>query len=314
MTNRSDWFTASRVRRLQSVLEELHARAPGFAQANATQVLWPACGGPRNEIADLLDVLTRSGLAQLQAKRVYRTRQGERIVQMNADRSRQELAMLLIRRGWLHDQIRQFLTVATRDATTLVCNTKLAREVSPQLVGILQIWPSLVSEVRVVVNGELLVEIDSPWSLIPSVTLAAEDARMTIGKRGEAYSFQFLRHNASRPEDVLWVAADDETLGHDIEDRSSGRLERVEIKASVGTPVRFHLSPNEYRQAHEHGSEYIVHFWGGINLHLDPAKEFKQLRDKGYPRVFPDLAGHLSEGRLIGEPCDWLVTEPIASS
>ena len=314
MTNRSDWFTASRVRRLQSVLEGLHPRAPGFAQANAAQVLWPACGGPRNEIADLLDVLTRSGLAQLQAKRVYRTRQGERIIQMNADRSRQELTMMLIRRGWLHDQIRQFLTVATKDATTLICDTELARQVSPQLVGVLQIWPSVVSEVRVVVSGELLVEIDSPWSLIPSVTPAAEDARMTIGKRGEAYSFQILRHNASQPEDVLWVAADDETLGHDIEDRSSGRLERVEVKASVGTPVRFYLSPNEYRQAHKHGSEYTVHFWGGINLHLDPAKEFKQLRDRGYPRVFPDLAGHLSDGRLIGEPCDWLVTEPIASS
>ena len=311
MTKRSNWFTASRVRRLQSVLEGLHARAPGFAQANAAHVLWPTCGGPRNEIADLLDVLIRSGLAQLQAKRVYRTRQGERIIQMNADRSRQEIAMMLIRRGWLHDQIRQFLTVATKDSSTLICDTGLAREVSPQLVGVLQIWPTVVSEVRVVVSGELLVEIDSPWSLIPSVATAAEDARMAIGKRGEAYSFQLLRHNASQPEDVLWVAADDETLGHDIEDRSSGRLERVEVKASVGTPVRFYLSPNEYRQAHEHGSDYTVHFWGGINLHLDPAREFKQLRDRGYPRVFPDLAGHLIDRRLIGEPCDWLVTEPI---
>ena len=314
MTSRSDWFTASRVRRLQSVLEGLDPRAPGFAQANAARVLWPACGGPRNEIADLLDVLTRSGLAQLQAKRVYRTRQGERIIQMNADRRRQELAMTLIRRGWLHDQIRQLLTVATKGATTLSCDTEHAREVAPQLVGVLQVWPSVVSEAEVVVGGELLVEIDSPWSLIPSVTPAAQDARLTIGKRGEAYSFQFLRHNASRPEDVLWVAADDETLGHDIEDRSSGQLERVEVKASVGKDVRFHLSRNEYERAHEHGSEYTLHFWGGINLHLDPAKEFKQLRDRGYPRVFPDLASHLSDERLIGEPCDWLVTEPVAPS
>ncbi len=242
MTSRSDWFTASRVRRLQSVLEGLDPRAPGFAQANAARVLWPACGGPRNEIDDLLDVLIRSGLAQLQAKRVYRTRQGERIIQMNADRSRQELAMTLIRRGWLHDQIRQLLTVLTKGATSLSCDTERAREVAPQLVGVLQVWPSVVSEAEVVVGGELLVEIDSPWSLIPSVTPAAQDARLTIGKRGEAYSFQFLRHNASRPEDVLWVAADDETLGHDIEDRSSGQLERVEVKASVGKDVRFHGS------------------------------------------------------------------------
>ncbi len=53
-----------------------------------------------------------------------------------------------------------------------------------------------------------------------------------------------------------------------------------------------------------------MHFWGGINLHLDPAKEFKQLRDGGYPRVFPDLAGHLNDRRLKGVPFDWLVTEP----
>ena len=220
--------------------------------------------------------------------------------------------MTLIRRGWLHDQIRQLLTVATKGATTLSCDIERAREVAPQLVGVLQVWPSVVSEAQVVVGGELLVEIDSPWSLIPSVTPAAQDARLTIGKRGEAYSFQFLRHNASRPEDVLWVAADDETLGHDIEDRSSGELERVEVKASVEKDVRFHLSRNEHERAHEHGSEYTLHFWGGINLHLDPAKEFMQLRDRGYPRVFPDLAGHLNDGRLKGEPCDWLVTEPAA--
>ena len=222
--------------------------------------------------------------------------------------------MTLIRRGWFHDQIRQFLTVATKDAATLVCDTEVAREVAPQLVGVLQVWPSVVSEDQVLVSGAILVEIDSPWSLIPSVTPAAHDARLMIGKRGEAYSFQYLRHNTSRPEDVLWVAADDETLGHDIEDRSSGQLERVEVKASSGKPVRFHLSRNEYRHAQEHGSEYTVHFWGGINLHLDPAKEFKQLRDGGYPRMFPDLAGHLGDGRLVGEPYDWLVTEPIGHS
>lgn len=306
MTDRASWFTAKRVGRLLPILEGLDARAPGFAIANAQSILWPKCGGPKNEIDDLLNVLVRSGLAQQQSARVFRTRQGHRLAEMNDDNQRRELALLLIRRGWYHDQIRQFLRIAHHRDGTLVAERLDATAIAPQLVGVLHPLAELLAD-EILLRGSLVAELDSPWSLIPSVVPGMPDARLTIGKRGEAYSFQFMRSKASQPDDILWVAADDETLGHDLEDHSVEPIQRIEVKASAGEDIRFILSANEYRHCQTHGASYSVHFWGGINLHLDPKLEFQQKLDAGYPLVFPNLARCLDDGVLVAEPREWLI-------
>ena len=308
MIDSASWFTAQRVRRLALALEGLDQRAPGFAVANAHAILWPSCGGPRHEIGDLLSVLTRSGLAQQQSSRVFRTRQGQRLMDMQADRRRREFAHLLIRRGWYHDQVRQFLRVAHHREGVLIADRAAAAAVAPQLVGALHRLAQYPEPETMVIRGALVADLDSPWSLIPSVLPGAADARLTIGKRGEAYSFQFLRGRAADPDEILWVAADDETLGHDLEDHSLDPIQRIEVKASVETDVRFILSGNEYRHAHEHGSSYTVHFWGGINLHRDPATEYQDLVERGYPLVYADLEACIYGGVLDAEPREWLVT------
>jgi hypothetical protein len=310
VTERASWFTAKRLGRLDSILVGLEGRAPGFALANAQSILWPTCGGPRTEIDELLNVLTRSGLAQVQSSRVFRTRQGQRLVEMGAERRRCELALLLIRRGWYHDQIRLFLRVASHDAGRLVASRSEATAIAPQLVGTLRPLEDDPTAPILAISGSLVADLDSPWTLIPSVMPGAPDARVTVGKRGEAYSFQFLRAQAANRDKILWVAADDETLGHDIEDHGVDPIHRIEVKASADTRVRFILSSNEFRRSREHGAQYTVHFWGGINLHRDPAREYEAMIDAGYPVVFPHLAHAIESGDLVAEPRDWLVTEP----
>ena len=209
----------------------------------------------------------------------------------------------------MHDQIRALLTAATLEANELVCPIQVATAVAPQLTGLLRIWPGAVSDTAVRLVGSVLAEVDSPWSLIPSVVPSSDDARTAVGKRGEAYSFQFLRGNHDDRSLVLWVAADDETLGYDLESVSGDDRNRIEVKASRDTVVRFILTPNEYRRAHDHGPDYTIHFWGGINLHMDPAHEFAQLLERGYPLVYDNPAQLLADGVLVAEPGEWLVTE-----
>lgn len=298
------------MRRLERLLRALSPRAPGLAVANITQILWPTCGGPRQEIEVLVDVLVRSGLAQTQALRIYRTRQGERITSMEQNRSRQELALVLIRRGWLHDQVQRLLPVLVQERTDLACSLEIATHKAAQLVSLLRAWPDIVTDTEVRISGMLLAELDSPWSLIPATGPSSKDPRLAVGKRGEAYSYQYLRHHSSDHTTVLWVAADDETLGYDLEEINEINSMRIEVKASRGKPVRFILTPNEHRKAHEYGPDYMIHFWGEINLHLDPAHEYQQLLDRGYPLVFQDLPNHLRFGTLRAEPSEWLITQP----
>lgn len=296
------------MRRLDAALRALAPGAPGHAVSNTRTMLYPHCGGPRSEIDDLLEVLLRSGLAQEQSKRIFRTRAGHRLVAMNAVRGRVEFRRTLIRRGWFHDQVPRLLSVADSREDQVVVAVEVGRQAAPQLFGVLT---SLGEEVEefLVLRGSILADLDSPWCLIPSVAPGAPDARLTIGKRGEAYSYQYLRHQAARLQDVLWVAADDESLGYDLEHHGGVDIERIEVKASTQPEVRCILSANEYRKCEEHGPHYTLHFWGGVNLHRDPQYEYDELRDQGYPKIYQDVSAHIDRGVLRAEPREWVLTE-----
>lgn len=149
------------------------------------------------------------------------------------------------------------------------------------------------------------------WALLPPPAreeAAAEAIRKTIGNRGELYSYQFERLEADAASDIVWVARDDDNLGYDIEDRSADPRRRIEVKASGEAIVRFFLSENEWRKAHEAPATYEIQFWGGIDLASDPADEFKRLRDQGFPLVFSDLPTQLGNGDLRAAPVKWRVT------
>ena len=184
---------------------------------------------------------------------------------------------------------------------------RVLRRAAPQLLGILRAWPGVVGPSFVIVPSELFAAIDVPWSLVP-VPLPGDAVSKTVGSRGEAYSVHLLRLESQNPSSVLWVARDDESLGYDIEDRSTADVRRIEVKASQQSEVRFFLSANEHTVAHREPKNYGVHFWGDIDLSRDPRTEFSLLRERGFPLVFEDLAAHLADNRLEAVATKYLVT------
>ena len=149
--------------------------------------------------------------------------------------------------------------------------------------------------------------IDTPWSLAPSPS-EKEGIRQAVGNRAEAYSYYLLRSESNCPTSVVWVSRDDQGLGYDIEDRSAGRVHRVEVKGSQGKDVRFLLTANEHDVAHQDPRSYEIHFWGEINLNRRPDVEFSKLRERGFLLRFQDLAAHLADDRLQAMPTRYLVT------
>jgi hypothetical protein len=165
---------------------------------------------------------------------------------------------------------------------------------------------------RIDVPAHLARELETVWALLPppSADDAARDAlRKNIGNRGELYSYQLERLNAADQSHIVWVARDDPNLGYDIEDRSVNPRRRIEVKASGDTPIRFLLSDNEWQKAHDDPSSYEIHFWGGIDLNVDPAEEYSRLRSQGYPRIFTDLTARVSAGEFSAQPTKWRIVE-----
>jgi hypothetical protein len=177
----------------------------------------------------------------------------------------------------------------------------------------LQHWPEVISTHLLQVPAQLVRELESVWALLPAPSAdeaALEAARKSIGNRGELYSYQLERLNAEVASDIVWVARDDDNLGYDIEDRSVDPRRRIEVKASGDTSVRFFLSENEWRKAHEEPSRYEVHFWGSVDLQVSPADEFPRLRARGYPLVFRDIPQLLDGRQLAATPNKWRITQP----
>ena len=269
--------------------------------------------GPREEIPDLVAVLEQLGLLHVAANRYQLSRRGRRIADMSRERRTRELGDLIIQAGFLHDQVRQLIEESTIDENGAAhAAMRTLRHVAPQLLGILRAWPGVVGASFVVIPSDLFGTIDVPWSLVPLAQPGDSDAK-TVGSRGEAYSMHLLRHHSHNPNAVLWVSRDDQTLGYDIEDRSTDDVRRIEVKASRQTEVRFYLSEHEHTIAHRQPKSYEVHFWGEINLNLDPKTEFNLLRERGFPLIFENLAAHLADNRLQAMPTKYRVTLGTAS-
>jgi hypothetical protein len=105
------------------------------------------------------------------------------------------------------------------------------------------------------------------------------------------------------------VALDDDSLGYDIRNAETSPARCIEVKGSQGQDVRFFLSSNEWEVGHGLGDAYEIHFWGSISLTRPRAAEYRELREKGYPLVFRNLARALESGHLIGTPSQYLVTK-----
>jgi Protein NO VEIN, C-terminal len=309
MMVRSTWLTAARTRRLAHILTAVPARSPGLAVDEARLRLWRMCGGPIDDVPTLIDVLIGTELITADRAALRLTRAGQKVLAKRGAEGMRPLGLALLRAGYLHDQARTLLDMsATEDDGRLSCPTRSARQRCPQLLGLLQFWPDVAVGPRIGIPVHLVRELETVWALLPppSADDAARDAlRKNIGNRGELYSYQLERLSAADQSHIVWVARDDPHLGYDIEDRSVDPRRRIEVKASGDTPIRFLLSDNEWQKAHQNPSSYEIHFWGGIDLNVDPAEEYARLRSQDYPRIFIDLPGLVSTGEFAVQPTKW---------
>lgn len=309
----SSWLTAPRVRRLVDVLAALPARSPGLPEANAKLFIWRSCGGPIDEVQTLIDVLLHIGLVTRDHGALLLTRDGERARAVRRPRGQRPLVLAMLRSGLFHDQGRRLLEAATPDEDgRLTCPLREARRAGAQLVGALQAWPEVRTRPELVIPSDLAQELSTAWALLPPPPVErglAETTRKSIGDRAELYSYQLERSKADNISAIVWVSRDDESLGYDIEDRSTRPRRLIEVKGSTETAVRFFLSDNEWRKAHEHRGHYEVQFWGGINLYRDVGDEFDLLRRLGYPLIYRDIPEVIANEGLLATPWKWRVVE-----
>lgn len=310
---RSSWFTSARVRRLDVVLRVVPSKAPGIPSDSAGRRIWQECGGPFDEVPVLVQALIAAGLCVVTHGQILRTRSGNRAAGGRKSEGLRPVAEALLRAGLFHDQARKLLEQGspTPDGG-LQLPVRYARREVPQLLGILQHWADVEVQPIVLVPRSLLAELEAVWALLPPpVTDSAADAiRKTIGNRGELYSYQLERLRAEQPSNIVWVSRDDDRLGYDIEDRGENPRRRIEVKASGDDVVRFFMSDNEWRRAHEDPDRFEVQFWGGVDLGTEPADEFSRLCDAGFPIVFKNLPELLGSGQLAAAPVKWRIATP----
>ena len=313
MSVASSWLTAQRVRRIVPALSAFPHRLPGLQPPYARMRLWRACGGPIEDIGPLIDVILHAGLIKQEQGTLRLTDSGRRALIRHRRDGHRPVALALLRSGLLHDQARRFLESFPTDSDgAITCRASHARNVAPQLLGLLEHWPALRGH-DLTVPKDLVRELGAVWALLsppPADRALADARRWSIGKRAELYSYQFERLKVDQPSAVIWVAEDDETLGYDIEDRTTRPRRRIEVKGSGGPRIRFFLSENEWGKAHDDPTSYEIQFWGGIDLNRPVAEEYESLRRQGYPLVFADFPALLASGVLEAVPDRWKVIHP----
>jgi hypothetical protein len=128
-----------------------------------------------------------------------------------------------------------------------------------------------------------------------------------VGRRAETYSL--LRERLEHPGQVLYIAAERDDAGYDLEVTGPDWIRYVEVKGSRSTTLAFHLSLRELDEAERRGPEYELQFWGGIDLSKGMAHEYRELVSAGYPRCLSDLKEQIQKGYLHLSPDGFLAKE-----
>jgi len=307
---RSDWLTGVRLERLVIILRNVLPDRPGVSLTEARVMLWQKCGGPIEEVDQLIYVLVALNLVS-DNQGVFRRSSAGNTVSRNLRRDNYiPLGLQLIRAGCFFDQARKLIESGTTDESgNFVCPRRVGRSLAPQLLGVLSWWPDCETSPAILVPAELFQELSTIWAL-----RAPEPEqppwviqRQRIGKRAEIYSVQLERGQAKDPTEIAWVAEDSDYLGWDIEDRSADPVRRVEVKGSRNRDPIFYLSENEMKKAHTHGANYEVHFWGEIDLNREEPIEYAALRAVGYPLVIPNIAAEIASGEWDATAVQWRI-------
>jgi hypothetical protein len=85
------------------------------------------------------------------------------------------------------------------------------------------------------------------------------------------------------PSRVLWVAAESDRFGYDIEvcDMDPPRI--LEVKGSSTAVRKFHLSAHELEVARAWSSRCVIHLWAEVDLTTKMGEEYRRIRALGYP-------------------------------
>jgi hypothetical protein len=315
MTAKSDWFTSARFRRIVELLVSIGSLPADISEKETVTVLWRKCGGPLNEILQLIETLISLKLARASGQGLVRTPLGHQIAKKIRTKDHRALALTIIRAGYFHDQARVLLELGSIDVDgNLRCSSRYARTGAPQLVGLLEYWNEVQIFPELVVPESVLKELNKVWALLPPpVVLPAWAAeRKEVGNRAEMYTVQYERDRLGHSS-IFWVARDSDSLGWDVEDRSTVPYRYIEVKGRRDSELAFYLSDKEWTKAQELGPNHEVQFWGGIDLMLDPAVEYMKLRSNGYPIVIGNLAAELRTG-LEAVAVSWKITRRSAPS
>jgi hypothetical protein len=309
MKVRSDWLTSIRVQRLGQILIGVPSISRYVTQKELENILWRNCGGPMNEVRNLIDILAGLKLIRRDNQSVIRTKTGDSIAKALRAGDAASLALSLIRVGYFHDQARILIECGrVNDFGNLRCSTRLARTGAAQLVGLLQSWNGIQLLPELLIPARVFEELNAVWALLPPpVELpkwAAE--RKAVGDRAEMYTVQYERGRVGTNA-IFWVSRDSDALGWDVEDRSTVPRRCIEVKGRREVGVVFYLSENEWNKAQELGRSYEIQFWGGIDLSKEPSFEYAFLRGEGFPIRISNVAEEL-RNNWLAVPVTWKIS------
>lgn len=303
----SNWLTAARLARASRGLCVVPGQAPGIPLNNLHQRLWEVCGGPFDEIAEIISLLRSLGLLQDADVTVVRSRVGNHLAKAIRRKEMSVFGLLLVRAGYFHDQARALIETGEMSADgDLRCVRRKATSAAPQLVGVLSWWSEVQVRQALFVPRHIVSELNTVWAMLPPPkipTFAQE--RKAVGDRAEMYSVQFERSRSLNPAAIAWVAQDSDEFGWDIEDRASVPVRRIEVKGRRDGELVFFLSENEFKKASAVRQSYQIHFWGEIDLSRHPAVEYASLRASGYPVIINDFLTLVDAGTWVLTPVRW---------
>lgn len=192
----------------------------------------------------------------------------------------------------------------------LLVNIRQARRRVPELAVILDWLPSPEGEFELAILPaewlESMILIDQ--SEAPRDWVVRNEA---VGLRAERYSL-YLARSLNPSARVLWIAAETDRLGYDIELQAEGVVTAIEVKASTSKAVRFFLSDTEWSTAARLGDAYVVQFWGGVDLGAPAQNDYQRLRAEGYPIEFKNPIASIDQGSLISKPVNWeIMSNPL---
>lgn len=311
----SSHFTEVFVEQLAAAIRTVPSHQAGGIESNGlSDMLQSRIGVARGSGSTVLACLRAMRLITEVDGLVGRSLSGDRVRRELRQSGSHAIALVIIRSGYMADQIRNLRPMLNQNGDGYVCGRSAARAAAPQLVGLLARLPDVAVSGQIAIGRDAGLEIDSVWNeLTPASRVnwqEIEKRRKAIGDRAELYSVQFERssHVGAR-EQINWVSRDDDSLGYDIEVGGTP-TRRIEVKGSAGREVQFLLSANEYRVAARHGPNFEVQFWGEVDLRNDPLEDYDRLRSTGYPiRVQDPVAAFAAEPWTI-EPSQYRVARP----